>query len=344
MQLGKKSKTTDMYERVRGDMGGEIDDTPLVAPTPAAPAPVAAAPSEPRASTTFDRDAIHVTISESISAKLSREGAVNSLAISGDLTLRVSDPSLTKIKLALQAVPSHGAQFRTHPNVDRNVFNSTKVIQMSNTARGFPVNNAVGVLRWRASPKVDDASTCPITFTVWINKDGGKFNITVEYELTGGDALRDVSVTIPYQGGEPVVSSFDASYEVSGDVLEWNIGTVDDENPSGSFEFEAETTDENEFFPMGVRFSKSSPFVDVDVSLHCNIVACQLLTVFFSRLHPCLSSRKMKRLPTPRTSSPTLTTLLSNRRFGKKEAAATANLSRSVRDVDFNGEMKMQSN
>lgn len=264
MQLGKKSKTTDMFERVRGDMGGEVEDAPLITPAPVAAA--SAAPSEPRASTTLDRDAIHVTISEAISAKLSREGTVTSLSVTGDLTLRVTDPSLTKIKLALQAVPSHGAQFRTHPNVDRNIFNSTKVIQMSNAARGFPVNNAVGVLRWRASPKVDDPASCPITFTVWTNKDGGKYNVTVEYELTGGDSLRDVSVVIPYQGGEPVVSSFDASYEVSGDILEWNIGTVDEENPNGSFEFEAETTDENDFFPMTVRFGKSSPFIDVDVS------------------------------------------------------------------------------
>jgi len=263
MQLGKKSKTTDMFERVRGDMGGEIDDTPLVAPTPAA---AAAEPLESRASTTLDRDAIHVTISETVSAKLSREGAVNSLAVSGDLTLRVSDASLTKIKLDLNATASHGAQFRTHPNVDRNLFNSSKVIQMSNTARGFPVNNAVGVLRWRATPKADDPSACPITFTVWINKDSDKYTMTVEYELTGSDALRDVSVVIPYSGSEPIVSSFDAAYEVSGDVLEWNIGVVDDQNASGSFEFEAESADENDFFPMSVRFSKSTPYIDVDVN------------------------------------------------------------------------------
>lgn len=273
MQLGKKSKTTDMFERVRGDMGGEIDDTPLVAPSPAA-APEAA---EPRVSSTLDRDAVHVTVSESISAKLSREGAVNTLAISGDLSLRISDPSLTKIKLGLHAVPSHGAQFRTHPNVDRNLFNGSKTIQMSNAARGFPVNNAVAVLRWRASPKVDDTSACPITFTVWINNDGGKFNVTVEYELTGGDSLRDVSVVIPYAGSEPVVSSFDAAYEVSGDMLEWNVGAVDEENPNGSFEFEAESSDENDFFPMTVRFSKTTPYIDVDVSLfrHRSPLACK---------------------------------------------------------------------
>lgn len=263
MQLGKKSKATDMYERVRDEMGGEIDDTPLVAPSPSA---AAATPEPARASTTMDRDAIHVIISESITANLSREGAVNSLSVNGDLTLRVSDPSLTRIQLGLTANTSQGAQFRTHPKVDRGAFNSSKVIQMANTAQGFPVNNSVGVLRWRASPKVDDPSACPITFTVWINKEGDKYNMTVEYELTGNDSLKDVSVLIPYESAEPVVSSFDATYDVMGDMVEWTIGNVDEDNSTGSFEFEAEAGDENEFFPMTVRFQKTTPYVDVDVS------------------------------------------------------------------------------
>lgn len=262
MQLGKKSKTTDMFERVKTELG-PVEDTPLVAvAAPSAPEPAAA----PRVSSSLDRDAIHVTVNEAITAKLSREGTLNSFSVSGDLTLRVSDPSLAKIKLNLSATPSHGAQFRTHPNVDRNTFNGSKAIQMANQTRGFPVNNAVGVLRWRAAPRADDASALPITFTVWVNKGSeGNCTLTIEYELSGGDTLKDVSVVVPFTSAEPSVSSFDAVYEVSGDSLEWAIGTVSDENPSGAFEFEAQTDDENEFFPMQVRFSKTSPFVDVDV-------------------------------------------------------------------------------
>ncbi len=264
MQLGKKSKTNDMFERVRGEMGAEVDDSPLVpAATHAAPEAAAA----PRASTTLDRDAIHITVNEAINAKLLRDGTLDSLAITGDLSLRVTDPSLTKLKLSLSANPTHGAQFRTHPNVDRNLFNGSKVIQMSNTTKGFPVNQSVGVLRWRASPKTSDTGALPISFTVWVNKGAdGNCTLTVEYELTGGDSLKDVTVIIPYSGAEPTVSSSDAIYEVSGDSLEWAIGSVDDENPSGAFEFEAQTDDEDDFFPMQVRFSKTSPFVDVDVS------------------------------------------------------------------------------
>ncbi|KAI1261912.1 anaphase-promoting complex, cyclosome, subunit 4-domain-containing protein [Xylariaceae sp. FL1019] len=264
MQLGKKSKTTDMFERVRGDMGAEVDDTPLVPVSAPAAEPAAAAP---HLSSSLDRDAIHVTINESIGAKLSREGTLNSLTVSGDLSLRITDASLTKVKLNLAATPSHGAQFRTHPNVDRGIWSSSQVIQMSNAARGFPVNNSVGVLRWRATPKVDDPSALPISFTVWVNKgQGGLQTITIEYELTGGDTLKDVSVVIPYATSEPAINSFDAVYEVSGDSLEWSIGSVSEDNASGSFEFDAHAEDENEFFPMQVRFSKTSPFVDVDVS------------------------------------------------------------------------------
>lgn len=282
MQLGKKSKNNDIFERVRGEMGHEVDDSPLI--TPAAASPVVAEAPAPRVSTTLDRDAIHITLNEAITAKLSREGTVNSLTVSGDLNLRIADPSLTKLKLDLSAQPSHGAQFRTHPNVDRNLFNSSRVIQMSNVSRGFPVNQSVGVLRWRATPKVEDTSALPISFTVWVNKGSdGSYTMTVEYELTGGDALKDVSVTIPYATSEPTVSSFDATYDVSGDSVEWTIGTVDEENPNGAFEFEAQAEDENEFFPMQVRFSKTTPFVDVDVSSYPvsfpNVIANYLLGV-----------------------------------------------------------------
>ncbi|KAK2070113.1 hypothetical protein P8C59_004641 [Phyllachora maydis] len=267
MQLGKKSKTTDLFERVRGDMGPEVDEAPLApvqAPVQAPSAPDPATP--PRASATLDRDAIHVTINETISAKLSREGTVESLQIVGDLQLRVSDPSLTKLKLNLSTTTTHGAQFKTHPNIDKNAFNGSKAIQMANSNRGFPVNNAAPVLRWRATPATDDSGALPISFTVWLNRgNDGNVSVTVEYELTGGEPLKDVAVLIPYATSEPSVSSYDATYEVSGDSLEWTIGTIGDENASGSFEFEAMTDDENEFFPMQVRFSKSSPFVDVEV-------------------------------------------------------------------------------
>lgn len=265
MQLGKKSKTTDMFERVRGDLGGaQIEES---APLVSNAQPIASAEKVPSARASLDRDAIHVTIAETISAKISREGVMKSFNVKGDLQLRISDPSLTKVKLDLVANATHGAQFRTHPNVDKNLFSNSKHIQLRDASKGFPANQSVGVLRWSASAAADVADVLPITFTVWTNQGSDEsWTVTVEYELTGGDNLRDVVVTIPYVTSEPAVSSFDAVYEVSGDSLEWSIGSVDESNATGSFEFEAQAKDEGEFFPMSVRFSKSKPLVDVDVS------------------------------------------------------------------------------
>jgi hypothetical protein len=266
MQLGKKSKATDIYEKVRGDFGHEAEETRPVSHAATSSVLAGDKTSLPHVPPATDREPIHITVFETISAKLSREGALKSFEIKGDLKLRISDPSFTKIKLELTANPTHGAQFRTHPNVDKALFTKEKAIQPKDTSKPFPVYNSIGVLRWRVAGS-DDTEILPITFTVWVNRGSETTSVTVEYELTGSDSLQDVIVTIPFGTVEPIVTSFDATYEVTGDSIDWNIGFVDDSNPSGSFEFESSDSngDENEFFPMSVRFSKPTPSVDVSV-------------------------------------------------------------------------------
>jgi hypothetical protein len=265
MQLGKKKQGNNLYEQVTGGLP----------PKPSAPA---AAPASARQSTSTDREAVHITTNETISARLDREGILKTFEVKGEMQLKISDPSLTQVKLDLATGNTHGAQLMTHPKVDKAVFRNDKVIQLADTTKGFPSNMGIGVMKWKLAPRPDDVSDPPITFRVWVEDSGDMYNITVEYELTGGDTLKDVAVTIPYESSEPNVSSFDAVYEVSGDSLEWNVGTVDEANSSGSFEFEAQAGSDAEFFPMRVRFSKSTPFVDVDVSLPpCYLNMCNKL-------------------------------------------------------------------
>jgi len=263
MQLGKKSKTTNMFEQVRGELGPEAEaSAPLVPPPsaiPAASAPIASIPS--------DREGLHITVAETISAKLSREGSLESFEVKGDLQLRISDSTLTQVKINLATGDMRGAQLNSHPRVDKTVFKNDKVIQLQDTSKGFPVNNSIGVMRWRLAAKAGEISDPPITFTAWVNEQStGNYNVTLEYELTGGDALSDVTVSIPYATSEPSISSLDAVYEVAGDSIDWSIGDVTEDNPNGSFEFEAEAESDAEFFPMSVRFAKSQPFIEVDVS------------------------------------------------------------------------------
>ncbi len=289
MQLGKKSKTTNMFDQVKGEFGPEESDTatPLIPPTLAtAPAAKPAA----RTSMASDRESIHITFWETISARLSRDGAMESFDVKGTLQLRISDASLTQVKLNLAVENRPGVQFLPHPNVDKGLFNNGKTIQMKDTSKGFPANNSIGVMRWRYSARSGSSDDLPITLTAWVNQGSDDtYSVTVEYELTGNDSLRDVTVTIPYDTSEPTVSSFDAVYEVSGDSLDWTIGTIDSENPNGSFEFEAQAESDSAFFPMNVRFLKTKPFIDVEVQAPRSTAAHAHANIFFKGLicHAC---------------------------------------------------------
>jgi coatomer subunit delta len=268
MQLSKKSKTTDIYDKVKADFGPEVEEsTSLVSAT--TPAGETKAPTSNRVSLDGSTSPINITISETLSAKITREGALTSFEVKGDLSLRITDSSFTKLALALTAEEGPlKAQFKTHPNVDKPLFNSQKSIQLKDTTKKFPANNNINILRWRATAPADAPDVLPVTFTVWVNKSDDSYTITIEYELSPSThvaPLKNVVVTIPYASSEPSVSSFDATYEVTGEALEWTIGTIDDANSNGSFEFEAQAEEEAEFFPMAVKFDMSKPFVDVDL-------------------------------------------------------------------------------
>jgi coatomer subunit delta len=308
MQLGKKSKTSDLFERVRGDMSPQTtgNESVLSKNHPISPAELAHSTPVPAS---LGQDGIRITIAESISAKISREGVLKFLNVKGDLQLYISDASLTKVKLELIANPTHNALFRTHPNVDKELFTKSKTIRLRDNSKGFPPSNAVGVLRWSASATAETQDVLPINFTVWVNKGTeDSWTLTVEYELTGRDTLRDVAVTIPYATSEPAVSSFDANYEVSGDCLKWVIGTIDELSATGNFDFEAQAEDETEFFPMSVQFTKDNPLIDLDVRFILMEPLKWTNTYFRYRLSSCW--RVVKKCPLSRRLSQLLIRIL----------------------------------
>ena len=43
--------------------------------------------------------------------------------------------------------------FQTHPNVDKKLFSQNAVIGLKQAGKGFPLNNEIGVLKWRLQTK-----------------------------------------------------------------------------------------------------------------------------------------------------------------------------------------------
>ena len=114
----------------------------------------------------FRLDSVHVSIKESVSVDLMREGGVNSLEVKGDMNLHVSDDSLARIRLSLTSPPSGvGAevQFKQHPNVVKFQAQKERIVALKDPSRGFPVNQPLGVLKWRYSGK--DETYVPLSST-----------------------------------------------------------------------------------------------------------------------------------------------------------------------------------
>lgn len=50
---------------------------------------------------------------------------------------------------------------QTHPNVDKKLFTADSVIGLKNPEKSFPLNNDVGVLKWRL--QTTDEALIPLT-------------------------------------------------------------------------------------------------------------------------------------------------------------------------------------
>lgn len=264
LQLGKKK--TDALHALRGSIADEsaslISNAEEISSIrqQSQKKPAAAKSSEPA------NEGIYVLIKEELTAQISRMGDIQSAEIKGSLQLQIGSPSLTSIQLLVEADGPPG-QYRTHPNVDKAAFLQSKTIKVKDPKRPFPGNNQqLSVLRWQSVLKseVERASAIPIEFHCWFtpNQDG---NITciVEYELssTTEESLKDIKIQIPLMSGNASVASEDQTWNQYDDEIEWIIPEMvpGEDNASGSLEWVAEATSEDDFFPMIVSFSYKNP-------------------------------------------------------------------------------------
>ncbi|KAG0210569.1 Coatomer subunit delta [Mortierella sp. GBA30] len=260
MQLGRKQNNTDLFESLRS----EVEAVPAVQQQQASIPPSFSAPAEPA----FPMESVHVHIEEKITMVANRDGGLENMEVKGDLTLRVSDPSRTKISLALHHLEDPNIQFKTHPNVNKVLFNSEKVIAFRDSSKEFPLNTATGVLRWRFISK--DESSIPLSINCWPSPAGdGSSDVNIEYQLENEEMeFKNVNIIIPLpQGASPTVGEVDGEYLVDPNqsVLIWQLPSIDSSNPSGSMEFNCQGEDTESFFPVSVQFESERLICDVDV-------------------------------------------------------------------------------
>ncbi|KAG7878836.1 hypothetical protein KL938_003979 [Ogataea parapolymorpha] len=255
LQLGKKTTS----------LGGEAQ--PLLISTPTPQQSTQSTPSyEPPAKERIPNNGILILVNEKFTGQITREGSISTAEVQGDLQLRINDPSLAYalVNLKLGSTQERNTQYKTHPKVDKNLFNSESVIGMKDQSKPFASNDQpLGVLRWRSVSKTSESgesnTLLPLVLTTWVsNNEDGTVSLTFEYEAHPEKKLDEASLLIPT--GDATIESSDHSNVALQYIEEGLLVKLSDlvEHPSGSFEILCRGIDDEEaLFPMEVVFSVS---------------------------------------------------------------------------------------
>ncbi len=206
-------------------------------------------------------DGIHIKIEEKISATLNRDGGATAVDVRGDLFVTISDAQLASVRLLLSRF-SDDYSFKTHPNINKNVFTSDRVLMIKDQ-KPYPTHQTLGIVKWRLQNQ--GKIRAPISVTCW----PGDSSATVEFELENLQAtLRNVTIAIPLGGAslasaEPSLGSF----AVNGSFVVWTIPVVDSSNASGSLEVSLDRdASGSTFFPMNIGFTAALSMAGVSVA------------------------------------------------------------------------------
>ncbi|KAB5522481.1 hypothetical protein PHYPO_G00159990 [Pangasianodon hypophthalmus] len=213
-------------------------------------------------------ESVHLRIEEKITLTCGRDGGLQNMEILGMITLRVSDEKNGRIRLLINNNDKRGVQLQTHPNVDKKLFTAESLIGLKNPEKSFPLNNDVGVLKWRL--QTTDESLIPLTINCWPSESGSSCDVNIEYELQEESLeLNDVVISIPIPSGvgAPVIGDLDGEYRHDSrrNVLEWCLPVVDVKNKTGSLEFSI-AGQPNDFFPVNVSFVSKGNYCDIQVN------------------------------------------------------------------------------
>ncbi|CAN1225369.1 Coatomer subunit delta-1 [Linum grandiflorum] len=256
MKLGKTQRTNQFLESLKAEGEVIMEDVQQNA----GQSRTAAAPLS---------DPITLTVEEKLNVTLKRDGGMSNFDVQGQLSLQIRNQEDGLIQVQIEAGANPGVVFKTHPNINKELFANENVLGLKDPNRPFPTGDAseVSLLKWRMQS--GDESMVPLTINCWPSVSGNETDVSIEYEASSMFDLRNVLISVPLPAlrEAPNVSQIngDWRYDSRNSVLEWSIVHIDNSNRSGSMEFVVPGADKSAFFPISVRFSAASTYSELKV-------------------------------------------------------------------------------
>ncbi|KAL6999923.1 hypothetical protein U1Q18_001076 [Sarracenia purpurea var. burkii] len=258
MQLGKTQRANQFLESLKAE--GEVileDVRPNTGPSrSAAPPPLT--------------DPITLSVEERLKVTLKQDGGVSNFDVQGTLSLQILNQEDGLIQVQIETGGHPGILFKTHPNINKELFSNENILGLKDPNRPFPTGQSgdgVGLLKWRMQSA--DESVVPLTINCWPSVSGNETYVNIEYEASSMFDLQNVVISVPLPAlrEAPNVRQIDGDwrYDSRNSILEWSILLIDNSNRSGSMEFVVPSADSSVFFPISVRFTATNTFSDLKV-------------------------------------------------------------------------------
>lgn len=216
---------------------------------------------------------VMLSIIEKVSAKISREGLVESFEIKGGLTLTATNEESSFCCVKLDSISVDAFAFSTHPKVNKALYDKSNILQLKNESTGFPTARPLAILKWSLINGHDEL--LPIKINCWPEEESrGQINVSIEYSLENKIELHDVKIKIPLGTSDmPNIISIDGNYKHNPSIGEliWEIELIDSSNSSGSMEFTIAQKDPDVFFPISIQFQSNQLFCGIEVNGICNV-------------------------------------------------------------------------
>ncbi|KAL3814532.1 hypothetical protein ACJIZ3_015800 [Penstemon smallii] len=257
MKLGKTQKTNQFLESLKAEGEVIVED---VRPSIGQSKPAALPPSDP----------VTLTVEEKLNITLKQDGGIGNFDLQGTLSLQILNQDDGFIQVQIETGGNPGILFKTHPNINKELFSGENILGLKDPNRPFPTGQAgdgVSLVKWRMQSA--DESLVPLSINCWPSVSGNETYVNLEYEAPPMFELQNVVIAIPLPAlrDAPKVQQIDGEwrYDSRKSILEWSIILIDNNNRSGSMEFVIPAVDTSDLFPISVRFTSTSTFSDLKV-------------------------------------------------------------------------------
>lgn len=197
-------------------------------------------------------DSFHISIDEKIIAVMSRDGALESVELKGDLSVHVKSPTDALIRLS---DVNHNV-FKIHPSFDKTKWKESLLYRDKKYMPG-----PTPALKWRIPSILE--SQLPISINCWPTPSSNNmFDVTIELDPINDLDFQQI-VTKISTTSIPQIKKADgtAEYQVDGKV-HWFLDKLEE---TASIEFSAQADSPSQFFPIKVSFSCKKTLTPINV-------------------------------------------------------------------------------